>query len=392
MGPFSQVPGLAGYQQQVALNDQSGMQNLGTIAQLMNMQKMQREMQYEPEDRAMKVQMQKAQMGNYEAEAADRNSKAQKMNELFNLSKQISGMPQDHPERQNLVQRYKMLASPEKAFDDGAMNNPLGKLFKMKSALPPGDPRHAIVDNAIRKESETAKQISPTVINNPAPTVTEVMQGGKLVKIDARTGRVIGDAPTTGRGKGMSATAQKELIETEEQVQGGQAAIELLKQAKAINNQAMGFSGAGAVASAGSLLPEMIRPESIDATQNLDNILQSSALPQLKAIFGGMPTEGERKILLDVQGSSSKPPKVRAEIFKRAEAAINNRLQFSQDKAKSLRDGSYFSEGGATPQAANGGKPSGGPKQITNDAEYNALPVGALYITPSGETRTKVKR
>ena len=163
MGPFSQVPGLAGYQQQVALNDQSGMQNLGTIAQLMNMQKMQREMQYEPEDRAMKVQMQKAQMGNYEAEAADRNSKAQKMNELFNLSKQISTMPQDHPERQNLVQRYKMLASPEKAFDDGAMNNPLGKLFKMKEALPPGDPRHSIIDNAIRKESETAKQISPTI-------------------------------------------------------------------------------------------------------------------------------------------------------------------------------------------------------------------------------------
>jgi len=121
MGPFSQVPGLAGYQQQVALNDQSGMQNLGTIAQLMKLQKMQQDMQYAPEDRVMKVQMQKAQMGNYEAEAADRNAKAQKMSELFNLSKQISVMPQDHPDRPMLVQRYKMLADPNSAFAPPAM-------------------------------------------------------------------------------------------------------------------------------------------------------------------------------------------------------------------------------------------------------------------------------
>jgi hypothetical protein len=149
--------------------------------------------------------------------------------------------------------------------------------------------------------------------------------------------------PSQGRVGPMTATAQKELIETEESIQGGQAALSLFKQARQLNDKAMGFSGAGALASAGSLLPEIVRPEAVDATQNLDNILQTAALPQLKAIFGGMPTEGERKILLDVQGSSSKPPKVRKEIFDRAEAAIQARLKFAAEKAKRLREGSYFS-------------------------------------------------
>lgn len=178
----------------------------------------------------------------------------------------------------------------------------------------------------------------------PAPTVTEIVKDGKVVKIDARSGKVIGDSPTVGKGKAMSATAQKELIQTDEEVQGGQQATQALRQALAINDEAMGFAGAGIVSSAGTLLPEGIRPKAIDATQNLDNILQSSALPQLKAVFGGMPTEGERKVLLEVQGSSSKSPAVRKEIFNRAIKAAEKRIEFSQKKAKSLREGTYFSE------------------------------------------------
>jgi hypothetical protein len=69
----------------------------------------------------------------------------------------------------------------------------------------------------------------------------------------------------------------------------------------------------------------------------------------MKSIFGGNPTEGERRILLDIQGSSSKPPKVREEIFKRAEEAINRRIKFNKEKAESLRGGTYFT--GGSPRA-----------------------------------------
>lgn len=192
-------------------------------------------------------------------------------------------------------------------------------------------------------------------MRQPQSPVAVMGPDGKSVYVSPD--KAVGRQPAGGgRSGGMSATAQKELIETEEQMQGGQSALDLFKQAKALNDKAMGFTGAGALASAGTLLPEALRPDTVNATQNLDNILQTAALPQLKAIFGGMPTEGERKILLDVQGSSSKPASVRKEIFKRAEAAIEARIKFAGEKAKRLREGTYFSgEGLPSLQPPDGG-------------------------------------
>lgn len=164
---------------------------------------------------------------------------------------------------------------------------------------------------------------------------------GRLEPLLDPSGKQVG--PPSGRSGPMSATAQRELIQTEEELQGGQQALGFIKQAKDINKAAMGFTGAGIAASAGSWLPESVRPQVVDDTMTLNNIVQNTALPQLKAIFGGMPTEGERKILLEVQGSVSQPPKVREGIFQRAEQAVQARLKFSQDKAKRLRDGTYFS-------------------------------------------------
>lgn len=153
--------------------------------------------------------------------------------------------------------------------------------------------------------------------------------------------------PTVRNNRPLTATAQKELIETEEQMQSTQQAMTSLKKALNINNSAMGFFGAGAVATAGSVLPEKIRPNVVDATNELDNLVMSSALPQLKAIFGGQPTEGERKVLLEVAGSSSKNPSVRKGIYERAIEAAERRMKFNADKAKRLRSGTYFNESGA---------------------------------------------
>ena len=158
-----------------------------------------------------------------------------------------------------------------------------------------------------------------------------------------------------GKGTAMSAASQKELFDTDDAIQGSQQAIKSFDKAIAINDKAMGFTGAGAVAAAGSLIPKPLRPQTVDDTQTLDNILQDSALPQLKAIFGGMPTEGERAILLEVQGSSSKSPAVRAGIFKRAKEAAQTRIDFNKKKAKSLRDGTYFSDDGSGDSAVGGG-------------------------------------
>ena len=173
MGPFSQVPGLAGYQQQVALNESQDNQQMAKLSQLMQLAQHRNTLQQQPEELAMRRQAQQAQMMNFQgqaearqAEAQERQVKSQKMQRILSLTQEIQGLPENHPDRARKIQEFKILTNPEKAFDEpDTMNNPLGKLFKMKQALPPGDPRHAIIDNAIRKESETSKQISPPVIH-----------------------------------------------------------------------------------------------------------------------------------------------------------------------------------------------------------------------------------
>ena len=84
------------------------------------------------------------------------------------------------------------------------------------------------------------------------------------------------------------------------------------------------------------------------------------ALQQLKAIFGGMPTEGERKILLELQASADKPDAVRQEILKRAAALAENRLKFNEQRAAELRGGSYYKPQGGAPKPQAPAAPSQG--------------------------------
>jgi hypothetical protein len=148
------------------------------------------------------------------------------------------------------------------------------------------------------------------------------------------------------KNKGLSVTAQKELIDAEDAIQGSKEALKDFSKALKLNDKAMGGFGAGALATAGTVLPDFLRPQAVDDTKELDNVLQNSALPQLKAIFGGMPTEGERAILLEVQGSSAQPAAVRKGIFERAQKAAEKRIKYNQEKAKQLRNGTYFTEEG----------------------------------------------
>jgi len=90
-------------------------------------------------------------------------------------------------------------------------------------------------------------------------------------------------------------------------------------------------------------------------TIEFDTLIRQQVLPQLKLIFGGNPTEGERKILLDLQGSSSMPRAVRNRILDRAIEAANKRMQSSQMEVEDILSGTYFtppSMGGRAAPAA----------------------------------------
>lgn len=152
-----------------------------------------------------------------------------------------------------------------------------------------------------------------------------------------------------GRDQDLSATDKKAIQEADEGVLSAQTAIDALKQAKQLSTQAYEGPTAGLRGSVSS----MFGSEGGVATQDLANVVTTNALGQLKAIFGGNPTEGERKIMLEIQGSVNQPDVVRQKIFDRGLALAQKRLDFNQKRAEDLRGGTYYKQDGA-PGASKG--------------------------------------
>ena len=189
-----------------------------------------------------------------------------------------------------------------------------------------------------------------------------------------------------GRDQDLSATDKKAIQEADEGVLSAQTAIDALKQAKTLSPQAYSGLAAGMRGSAAS----MVGSDAGVATEDLKNIVTTNALGQLKAIFGGNPTEGERAILLDIQGSVNQPDVVRQKIFDRGMALAQKRLDFNQKRADDLRGGTYYKQDGAPAgQSPRGDRqPPSLPVRVTSsmkpDDVMKRYPSGTRLILPDG--------
>lgn len=170
----------------------------------------------------------------------------------------------------------------------------------------------------------------------PAPGGTGLVAipGGPFDPANPLNSRKVNGAP-------MNSTIQKEIFETDEGIQAGQSVVNSLNTALELNKTAID----GPWADQRSYVGALAGNAEGKATQDLKNVVTSQALDSLKAVFGGMPTEGERKILLEIQGSVDQPRDIREKIYKRAQAAANRRIAINQQKANALRSGTYFGDG-----------------------------------------------
>ena len=195
----------------------------------------------------------------------------------------------------------------------------------------------------------------------PQPRIIETAQGPMVLPQGATQAQaVLGpDGKPLGAKKGaapLSATAQKELFEADDVSNSAANAIGILKSIitpdektkKSQNDIAYGGGLGNLRTSAMGFVPGNYEGE--NASVDLKNKVTGQALENLKVIFGGMPTEGERKILLDMQGSLDQTPQQRKTIFERAIELAERRQKLAQDKAKRLREGTYFGAGTATNQ------------------------------------------
>lgn len=154
----------------------------------------------------------------------------------------------------------------------------------------------------------------------------------------AQLGPAASKAWKEARAKQLGNIDDKAVLEADKAVEAGKNAIGSLNQALQLSPQAAG----NMLTAAAAPVAAQFGMDYGQKTAVMNNIVTNQALENLRATFGGNPTEGERKILLDVQGSASQPPAVREQIWKNAIEAANKRVAFNQKLASDMRTGNYL--------------------------------------------------
>lgn len=193
-------------------------------------------------------------------------------------------------------------------------------------------------------------------------------------------------------GSKQDATTKKAIDEADDFVSQTQTAIGALNEALRLNNDAYDGVAAGGRAAIVNNIPLVNGTGSSSATTQLQNVVTNQALQSLRATFGGNPTEGERKILMDVAGSVNMNRADREKIYARAIIMAQQRLDINRQKAEALRRGTYYAPGGQPPsvdQPVNmtpGGAPPAGspPVRVTSPDEARKLPSGTRIVLPDG--------
>jgi len=186
--------------------------------------------------------------------------------------------------------------------------------------------------NSVTAQVEQRKQAAASLGMTPDhPAYQSYVATGKMPREDAQP---------------LTATDKKAILEADEHVLTNKTAIENLNLAKDLSKK----SYEGPMAKDRGYVASLFGSEAGTNTTKLDNVVQTNALGQLKSIFGGNPTEGERNILLEIQGSSNQPDAVRQDIYNRAIELAKKRLEFNEKRAGELRGGNYYKKGGGAPQ------------------------------------------
>ncbi len=184
-----------------------------------------------------------------------------------------------------------------------------------------------------------------------------------------------------GRDQELSATDKQAIQQSDDTVLSGRSAIDALKQALELSKTAYDGPTAGYRGAVTSIWGS----DAGVATKDLNNVVMTNALGQLKAIFGGSPTEGERAVLMQIQGSADQPQTVRDNIFKRGIALAEKRVAFEEKRGADLRGGTYYKAGNGP---AEDRKPPSLPVKVTPSMKpedvMKRYPPGTRLLLPDG--------
>jgi hypothetical protein len=176
-------------------------------------------------------------------------------------------------------------------------------------------------------------------------------RGAKSGQVSNLTGLFKPDpAPKTPT---LSGYEQKLVVQSEDVLASAEDTLGKLRRVMELNPKALEGSLTGFRKQVGSLFSS--DDPTYIATEELDNTLSSMALSMLKSTFPGSVTEGERKALMALQGSSSLPRAARDRIYRNAFAAAQTVAARAKERIQKTQTGFYSERTSPTTPAA--GKP-----------------------------------
>jgi hypothetical protein len=143
----------------------------------------------------------------------------------------------------------------------------------------------------------------------------------------------------------LNATQTNLLHKSREEMVSAQDTAADLQRALVLNRTAYEGPGAGRTTTfMNSVWPTQVSND----TAELSRLMTGQVLGNLKRIFGGNPTEGERAILSEVEGSINLPRQQREAILKRAQSAVQRRQQLLRDTISGIENRTFTRPGGVT--------------------------------------------
>ncbi len=172
----------------------------------------------------------------------------------------------------------------------------------------------------------------------------------------------------------LLATDKTAIMESEDMAARGETAISALKEAKGLSPKINSGNSAGLANFVGRNTG--IGGNAAAASDRYNVLIKEQALGSLKALFPGAVSDGEREALMAIQAADQYAPEVREQIIDRAMTVAQRIVDRMNDRASSLRDGSYYQPGFAPGQ--------GQALTVNSPEEAKKLPSGTEFMTPDG--------
>ena len=210
----------------------------------------------------------------------------------------------------------------------------------IKSGRPQSEAGKAAIDAGL-------KQGTPEFTAFVNKYIDDKIRSGNLLK-EARVAIAAGNlAVSQSRERRAEASSGKLTpgevklkAEAEEALGGIDDAMGSLKRAYSLNPNT--FDGTLASIAQRKIL-EQTDPKDprVLATREQQNLLSKGAISNLRTAFGGNPTEGERKALLDLEGIDAKSKEERAQIMKNTYKLLQQRRAREQKRLNDITQGLY---------------------------------------------------